>query len=125
MSAIKLADVKDIINELIKDSSISSTRWITLKKDSRGREWALVLAWCDDFDDEGQSDFIRGTYRICGKIAYNNSYMKEYDMDWLMPYDEETGEVNDTETSIGGYDQIPSAVTYWESLWDEIQKTLD
>ena len=36
------------------------------------------------------------------KFAYQprTSLMQEYDIDWLMPYDEETNEVDDTEIPI-------------------------
>ena len=45
-------------------------------------------------------------------------------MDWIMPYDEETGEVNDTECSLEGYEDISSAIAYWDKCWDEIKETL-
>lgn len=61
--------------------------------DNHKNRWAIVMAYMDyDIDD----------LRIYGKVAYQpvNSLMQEYDIDWTMPYNEETGEVDDMEVSI-------------------------
>ena len=54
-------------------------------------------------------------YRIVGKLAFQpvESVMQEYDIDWLMPYDEDTGEVDDNELSIVSIHEIPMAVNWW------------
>lgn len=114
------SEIKSIIKDLLKYKDLSETRWITLKKEDK-KIWALVLAWQDDFEKvENPNEYQFGEYRICGKIAYNDSYMKEYDIDWIMPYDETTGEVDNTECSIDNEDEIGSAIAFWEKCWQNI-----
>jgi hypothetical protein len=49
-----------------------------------------------DYDNEND-------WKLYAKLAYQptNYIMQEYDIDWIMPYDAETGEVDDTELMIG------------------------
>jgi len=71
--------------------------------DDNNNQWAIVLGWADGFDEEPEDDCTDGTWRLCAKLAYQptNSMMQcDYGIDWLMPYDEETGEVEDNEISI-------------------------
>lgn len=74
-----------------------------LDKDDKGNNWAIVLGWSDGFDESETDDCADGTWRLCVMLAYQpwNSIMQcDYDVDWTMPYDEESGEVDDTEVSI-------------------------
>lgn len=49
-----------------------------------------------------KTSFSDGEYRICSKIAYNDSALQcDYDIDFTMPYDKEAGEVYDTNTELG------------------------
>lgn len=52
--------------------------------------WAIVFG----FNEETNS--------VMGKVAYcpKKSAMQEYDMDWMMPYDKDTGCVDDTEVCV-------------------------
>ena len=121
---MNLADIKEMISQLVKSRDLGETRWHVLKN-VNGKTYALVMAWQDGFEKaENPNEYQYDTYRICGKVAYNDSSMKEYDMDWIMPYDEETGEVNDTECSLEGFEDISSAIAYWDKCWDEIKETL-
>jgi hypothetical protein len=56
--------------------------------------------------------------QIMGKIAYlpNNNVMSQYDYDWIMPYDESTGEVYDTETQIGDLRDVEWLLDEWEFI---------
>lgn len=102
----------DTIKEAEADGPSSTTYIVDLDYDDKGNRWAVVLGWVDyDGDDE---------YKLWGKIAYlpKNSYMKEYDWDWMMPYDEETGEVWDTE--ISNPDAFDAA--WWLDQWELIKK---
>lgn len=66
-----------------------------------GNDWAIVLGWSPGFEEDG-TKYTDGTYGLCAKVAYqpSNSMLQcDYDVDWLMPYDE-SGEVYDTEISI-------------------------
>jgi hypothetical protein len=102
----------DTIKEAESDGPSSTTYIVDLDYDDKGNRWAVVLGWVDyDGDDE---------YELWGKIAYlpKNSYMKDYDYDWMMPYDEETGEVWDTEISNPG----ASDASWWLDQWELIKK---
>jgi hypothetical protein len=113
-------EVRDFIDTLKKHRDTSSTYYSTILKQGR-KTWAVVLAWVDGFENKGDDgEYLLDTYRICGKVAYNNSYMKEYDMDWLMPDDGE--EVYNTETSIEADDDIGKAIHFFEHCWTEIEK---
>jgi len=66
-----------------------------LDSDDNGNDWAIVMAYMDHDGD--------GYERLYAKVAYqpSNSIMQcDYDIDWIMPYDEETGEVWDTKVSV-------------------------
>ena len=66
-----------------------------LSTDDKGNDWAIVMSYMD-YDDDGNES-------LYAKLAYqpSNSIMQcDYDIDWLMPYDEETGELYDTELSV-------------------------
>lgn len=54
----------------------------------------------DSEDLEYYSTDDTGKYVICGKIAVNDSAMQsDYELDWLMPYNEDSGDVWDTDSS--------------------------
>lgn len=86
------------------------TTWIKLGRYFDNR-WAIVLSW---FDYDGD-----GKLGIYGKVAYqsiNNIMQCDYDVDWTMPYDEETGEVDDTEVLIGGDEYLVWLINQWERI---------
>lgn len=66
-----------------------------LHTDDNNNDWAIVMSYMD-YDGNGNEE-------LYAKLAYqpSNSIMQcDYDIDWLMPYDEETGEVFFTELSV-------------------------
>jgi hypothetical protein len=70
----------------------------------------LVAGYMDDFDD--------GEYHLCAKIArLVSDVMSEYDIDFVMPYDPETGDVWDTEVS-----DVTSADAKW--FYDEFNEMI-
>ena len=92
----------DAVEDMKKNKTNGTYHWI-LGEDANGNDWAIVLGWVDGFDIDENDDCMDGTYRLCAKLAYqsNNSIMQcDYDIDWLMPYDKENGEVDDTEEPI-------------------------
>ena len=107
---IRYIYVTEIFNDLQKlDKNACYHHW--LGRDYKGNIWALVFGW----DDE---DFI------LGKVAYQpvNSIMQcDYEWDWTMPYDVETGEVDDTELIITGKDDIDWLFDQWERIKQEIE----
>lgn len=87
-----------------KNGISGTTYWYTLDI-INDKEYAVVMGWNDGFAEDKPT--------LCMKLAFlpTNSLMSEYDIDWLMPYDEQ-GEVDDTEMSIESEDDIIKAVEY-------------
>lgn len=86
----------------IKYCGCGTYHWILDMNDDKN-DWAIVLGYNKGYDNTEQDEFSDGEYRLCLKLAYqpNNSIMQcDYDIDWLMPYNKETGEVDDTEIAI-------------------------
>ncbi len=89
------------IKEMRKTHFNGTYHWKLAVDDNK--QWALVLGWGAGFEEDEKDDCMDGTWRLCAKLAYQstNSIMQcDYDVDWLMPYNEETGEVDDNEISI-------------------------
>ena len=90
------------VEEMCRTHGNGTYHWY-LDSDDKN-DWAIVLGWSNGFDEPDFTDpCIDGTWQICAKLAYqpSNSIMQcDYDIDWLMPYDEETMEVDDNEVSI-------------------------
>lgn len=85
-----------------KENKMGTYYWALPIEDSKNN-WAIVLGYSDGFDETEQDEFTDGTRRLCAKFAFqpNNSIMQcDYDVDWLQPYDEATGDVDDREVSI-------------------------
>ena len=106
---------KSVIEQIkyLQDSKDhEATCWVNLGYNEEGdKKFAIVLAWMD-WDNVEE-------WKIYGKVAYvpYNSGMFEYDIDWLMPYDKETGEVWDTETEANDSDVID----WWIKNYKEMQ----
>lgn len=97
--------VKEFANAIdnMRTTHENGTYYWILGTDENNNDWAIVLGWADGFEADETDDCMDGTWRLCTKLAYqpNNSLMQcGYDIDWLMPYDEENGEVDDNEISI-------------------------
>ena len=82
------------------DESVLGT-WIIPLERIGDNDWAIVVAWQDGFYEENL--VIKGGWDLCAKVAYQpkNSIMQcDYDVDWMMPYNERTGEIDDTDISL-------------------------
>lgn len=98
---VLIEDFKRAVKDMRENHSDVTYHWY-LHTDDNDNDWAIVLGWQDGFESDETDDCMYGTCRLCSKVAYqpSNSIMQEYDIDWLMPYDEESGEVYDNEVSI-------------------------
>ena len=116
-------DIRKAILELKESKDISLTYWFTFEIDDYLRRWAIVLAWQDGYAEEN-TDWHFGEYRITMKVAFQptNSIMHEYDIDWTMPWDEETGDVDDSEVSIHSDAEIDSVIDYMFKIWETYKK---
>lgn len=79
-----------------KERNIVSTYCWNIGEDDMNR-WYLAAGWMEGF----YKDIDLNEDRLCMKIAYipKNSFMRDYDYDFLMPYDSD-GNVWDTEISL-------------------------
>ena len=90
----------------------------------------IVLGWQDGYDKaEPNTPNADGTYRICAKIAYqhsNNAMQCDFDIDWYMPYNKQTGDVDDTCTEVSAtkHDVKWLNDTAWR-VWQDWKKELD
>lgn len=97
-----IKEFKEAVMDMRKNHHNGTYHWY-LHTDEKNNDWAIVLGWQDGFEEDETDDCMYGTYRLCSKLAYqpHNSMLQcGYDIDWLMPYNEKTGEVDDNELSI-------------------------
>ena len=76
-----------------------------LLTDDKGREWSIVLGWNNGGyeDSDNENYYIDEGCAIATKIAYQeqNCIMQtDMDIDFSMPFDEKTGEVDDTRSEV-------------------------
>lgn len=90
------------------------THYLPLYIDNQRNRWAIVLAYMA-YDTEMQ---------IWGKVAYQptNSLMQEYDIDWTMPFNEETDEVDDTEIRVDDETDLKWLLKQWERQYNELKE---
>lgn len=116
---VTLDEFKNAVIDLVDNGSEGTYHWILKYGDIN---YALVLGWSDGYE-EIDNVFHDGTYMLEAKIAYQpyNSIMQcDYDVDWTMPYDKETMEVDDTSVSIEDYSEIYNAFDWLMKLWQRI-----
>jgi hypothetical protein len=104
----------EAITEMRRTHDNGTYHW-NLEVDDNNNQWAIVLGWQDGYEEEPEDDCTDGTWRLCAKLAYQptNSIMQcDYDIDWLMPYDEETGEVDDNEIPIYPNTDLKEAINW-------------
>lgn len=107
----------EIINDIkeMKSNPDYETTYIYALHNDGKSTWALVFGWRDG---EEYGDDIN---RLNGYLGYvpNNSLMHEYGYDWIMPYNEEYEEVDDTEITI----ETPIQDLLWfEKEWKRMKK---
>ena len=76
----------------------STTSWFTLEK-ADGMVMAIVAGFPEGLEDEEREPYMKFA------IQPKNSIMQEYDMDWEMPVDPATGEVDDSEIPLSDDDE--------------------
>lgn len=93
---------KEAVMEMREHHPNGTYHWY-LDTDENNNDWAIVLGWSEGFETDETDDCVYENYRLCAKLAYQPRKCLtqfDYDFDWTMPYDEETGDVDDTELSI-------------------------
>lgn len=126
--------LKQITAKDFKDAVSSLTNGYTcwhklLGRTDAGTELVFVIGWSDagyDEEDAKENGYADGRYTICSKIACQSRYngsQTDYDSDFEMPYDKETGDVWDTNTMVSNNesDWEADAATYnkdAQDIWD-------
>ena len=102
-SGVDVQKIKNFLDEA-QSLEIDETYRMVIGYDDESN-YFLVAGYMDDFDD--------GEYHLCAKIGIlTSNAMSEYDIDFVMPYNPETGDVWDTEIS-----DVTSADAQW--FYDE------
>lgn len=119
--------IKDFTNavEHMRKSNGYGTYYWWLDEDDKGNSWAIVLGWADGFEEDPNDNNLDGTWRICVKLAFQpwNSIMQcDYDVDWQMPYDEVTGEVDDTEIAIYSDTNLTETINWLLNYYSNYNK---
>lgn len=101
-------EVNDAIQEAVQyiDSGDSYPTWHWELGHDDEKMWCLVLGFMDGYEpNENEfTDSYGQTLALKWGAISNRSAMYEFDMDFEMPYDEETGDVWDSCTSITSFD---------------------
>lgn len=118
-------EIRDFVEEAIEQflDGYNGTYFYKLGySDFHDGDWALVIGWSNNgAEDEGYNIADGDGWEVCMKLAYNDSYMQtDFDMDWEMPYNEETGDVDDTQLSLSrNLDEALKDVEWILKRWNE------
>ena len=90
----------------------------------------IVVGWGDGFDEAPAcTPNADGTLRICGKIGYqhaNNAMQADYEVDFYMPYDPKTGDVDNTSTEVSStQDSVDYLNEAAKRVWNDWKNDLD
>ncbi len=102
--------------EYLENGRFNGTFHWHIDTDDNGNDWAIVMAYMD-YDGDGE--------RLYAKLACKPSdsvMWCDYDVDWLMPYDEDSGEVYDTELPINSPDEAKRIVNWMFEYYDDLKE---
>ena len=89
--------------------------------DKENNPLCVVFGWEGGYETDSEDLYADGEYRICCKIAFNNSALQcDYEWDFVMPYDEDTSEVCDTDMYVG--EDFDSLADYLNKQVETISK---
>ena len=103
LKQITAQDFKEAVDSL--NNGYTCWRKI-LGRTDEGTELCFVIGWSEaGYDEDGakQNGYYDNGYTICSKIACQSRYngsQSDFDGDFTMPYDKETGDVWDTSTMV-------------------------
>ena len=102
------AVIKDAAANFAKNQHAGCHHWNIGKINKH--DFAICLGWDDGFDNDPNDNYAAkdisafgDSCHICMKLGFqpDNSIMQcDYDCDWLMPYDETSGDVDDTNEAV-------------------------
>lgn len=115
--------IEDLKEAARRDDAVSIS-WFNGTKDY---PFAIIGGWVEGFG-ESYSDIICTSkvdpcYAMCLKIAINKGPYAYTDYEIMhMPYNEETGDVDDTEQALEWDDDAESLATWFLCEWERIMK---
>lgn len=99
LAKITKADFNTAIKTLT--TSDATVWWKKLETTDDGTELCFVVGWADGFDPD-ENLYQQDGYTLCSKIGYKHSDLMVMDYsDFYMPYDKKSGNVWDTDMSVG------------------------
>lgn len=109
--------------EALKNGENGTYFWWLKKNDRNDNDWAIVLGWTYDGDSGiEENPYHKDGFQIAAKIAFqsNKSIMQcDFDVDWNLPYDKETGEVWECDYYIDEETDIDEVLDFFEKEWHE------
>lgn len=114
------------VKEMSQDKEGGCCYWI-LDADNNGNNWAIIIGWQDGFEEDAEDKLSDGTWHLCTKVAYqpHNSLMQcDYMIDWEMPYNEESGDIWDTDIAVYLNDNHEETVKWLLDQFEEMKKVL-
>lgn len=117
-------DVRNALKELIAEPGCCGTYCFRFGVDDLNRIWALVMAWQDGYENTpGGFPCQYKTERIVMKVGWKpiNAPMSDYDIDWLQPYDTETGDVDDREISLSTEEDFDNAYDWMIKSFEDFK----
>lgn len=115
----------DDIKEAAKDDTSFSIAWFP---ETEKFPFSIIAGWQDMFDKEDYSDVFccsksHPNYVMCVKIAENDGPYAYTDFEAMnMPYDRETGDVDDTCIPLEWDDNPECAAEFFMHEWERIMK---
>lgn len=118
-------EIAKFIKKAVEDLSLSSVvKTYYLKLDN---DFAIYVGWCGGFDPNDDSEYYHSNanpdYCLCAKVAEWNPASIDYE--WMyMPWDVNTNEVWDSETTLTRYDDIYLVAKYLNEDYRAMKKAL-
>ena len=90
--------------------------YYTMDTNDKENRWAITFGFMPDFtNNENDDDY----WLVCGKIAYQprNSIMQcDFDVDWLLPWNEANNEVETEDVEITSKDDVELLLNEWKRI---------
>ena len=122
---VSVAELANIITDIIRqipEKKEYSGCWYWTLGNIGSYTFAVVMGWEPGYEDDPDDPLCDENHHLAIKLACqpDNSAMQcDFDVDWEMPYDPETGDVDDTSTAV----YISDTTEHIEDTLSSILKT--
>ena len=135
-----MATTKTDFEKIDLNFLVSSLKWLNEQKcgccykqvatTDGGTGLFIVLGWSDGYENAPEgTENADGTWRINSKIAYqhsDNAMQCDFGIDWCMPYNPKTGDVDDTSTEVEATeDEVKRLNDEAWRVWEDWNTVLD